>query len=195
LEHSRGKGGKLHCGGLVGFAPANPRARPAIAPGEAHAGRYTDALFSRYVTSMRAPTILMLIVAVMAGGCTRTPDEQRIRENMAVMQQALEMHQPKALMAHISEDFIGNDAEFGRDDLANFLRIEVLRNDQIGILLGPIDVEIDGGRATAKVTATFTGGGPGGLLPEHGSIYSITSSWKRSGRDWICYSARWQQEL
>jgi hypothetical protein len=42
--------------------------------------------------------------------------------------------------------------------------------------------------------ATFTGGS-GGLLPERGSIYSITSWWKRQGRDWICYSAHWEQKL
>jgi len=143
---------------------------------------------------MRASAILLLICATLPAGCSRTPDEQRIRENMASMEQALEAHQPKAFMAHISDDFVGIDAAFDRNELANFLRIEVLRNDQIGILLGPIDVEIDDDRATAKVTATFTGGS-GGLLPEHGSIYSITSSWKRAGRDWNCYSARWQQEL
>ena len=137
---------------------------------------------------------MLLTVVAITAGCARTPDEQRIRENMAAMQQALEAHQPKAFMAHISDDFIGKDAAFDRAELANLLRVEVLRNDQIGIVLGPIDVEIDGDRATAKVTATFTGGS-GGLLPEHGSIYSIASSWKRAGRDWNCYSARWQQEL
>ncbi|HXR64116.1 MAG TPA: hypothetical protein VN720_11310 [Rudaea sp.] len=97
-------------------------------------------------------------------------------------------------MAHVSDDFVGNDAEFDRNALANLLRAEVFRNDKVGVTLGPVEVDIQDERATVHVTATLTGGS-GGLLPEHGAIYSITSGWKRSKGDWICYSARWQQEL
>ena len=138
--------------------------------------------------------LVLLAALAVVGACSRTPEEQRIRETMATMQRALEAHEPKAFMAHISDDFIGNDAGFGRDELNNFLRVEVLRNDQLTIILGPIEVEIDGDRAKTHVVATLTGGS-GGLLPERGSVYVIDSSWKRSGHDWRCYSAHWTQEL
>jgi hypothetical protein len=110
------------------------------------------------------------------------------------MQQAMEARNPRAFMAHITDDFVGEDADFDRAALANLLRIEVLRNDSIGATLGPVDIEMQGDRAKARVVATFTGGS-GSLLPERGSIYLITSSWKRQGSEWRCYSAAWKQEL
>jgi len=131
---------------------------------------------------------------VLLGSCRRTPDEERIRQNIAAMRQAMEDRTPRVFMAHVDDDFVGNDANIDKAALANILRVEVLRNDQVGVTLGPIDVEMQGDRATARLTATFTGGS-GGLLPERGSVYTITSGWKRKGSEWICFSARWEQNL
>jgi hypothetical protein len=131
---------------------------------------------------------------LLSAGCTRTPDEQRIREAVEAMRRAIVEHSPRAFLAHVSDDFVGNDATIDKAALGNLLRVEVLRNDQVGVMLGPIDVELDGDRATVRVAATFTGGS-GGLLPERGSVYSISSGWKRNGSDWVCLSAKWQQQL
>jgi hypothetical protein len=143
---------------------------------------------------LRGIAVLAVAGLVLVAGCSRTPDEERIRQTISAMRQAMEDRSPRAFVAHVSDDFIGNDANFDRDALANLLRVEVLRNDSIGVVLGPIDVEMQGDRATARLTATFTGGS-GGLLPERGSVYTITSGWKRSGKDWVCFSAKWQQNL
>ena len=137
---------------------------------------------------------MVLLVALLAA-CSRTPDEQRIRETIVAMQHATEQRRPRDFMAHVSDDFVGNeDPGLDKTALLNLLRAEVLRNDEVGVMLGPIAIDVQGDRATAHVTATLTGG-KGGLLPEHGAVYSITSSWKRDGRDWVCYGGRWQQEL
>jgi ketosteroid isomerase-like protein len=172
LDHRQRNRSKLHCGAVRGTKVWPP------AP--------------RYSCSM-ARLILTAMILLLAG-CSRTTDEQRIRLAMAAMQQAMEARDPRAFMSHITEDFVGNDAEFDRNSLANLLRIEVLRNDSIGATLGPIDIEMQGDRAKAQVLATFTGGS-GDPLPERGSIYAITSSWKRQGSEWRCYSATWKQEL
>ena len=138
--------------------------------------------------------LILIALILLLAGCSRTTDEQRIREAMAAMQQAMESRDPRAFMAHVSDDFIGNDAEFDRAALANLLRIEVLRNESIGATLGPVDIEIQGDRARARVVATLTGGS-GGMLPERGSLYVITSGWKRSGKDWVCFSAKWERQV
>ena len=147
---------------------------------------------ARYSGSMAR--LLLTAFIVLLAGCSRTTDEQRIREAMAAMQQAMESRDPRAFMAHVSDDFIGNDADFDRNALGNLLRMEVLRNDSIGATLGPIDIEMQGDRARAQVLVTLTGGS-GNLLPERGAIYAITSSWKRQGSEWRCYSATWKREL
>jgi hypothetical protein len=138
---------------------------------------------------------LLAAIALFAlAGCHRVPDEQRIRAAVAAMQQALETRAPRDFMAYVAADFTGQDGRFDRDGLHNLLRLEVLRNDRVGVTLGPIDVELQDDRAIVHVTATFTGGS-GGLLPERGSIYAITSGWRKQGGEWRCYNASWTQKL
>jgi len=175
LDHRRRKRSKLHCGADCRIRELRSVAGP---------GRYSGSMARLIIVGL----ILLL------GGCSRTTDEQRIRAAMAAMEQAMEARDPRSFMSHITEDFVGNEAEFDRSALANLVRIEVLRNDSIGVTLGPIEIEMQGDRAKAQVLATFTGGN-GNLLPEHGSIYAITSSWKRQASEWRCYSATWKQEL
>lgn len=136
----------------------------------------------------------MICALVTLGGCHRTPDEQRIRNAITTMQHALEQRHPRDFMAYVADDFVGNDGVYDRTQLHNLLRLQVLRNDKIGVTLGPIDIKVEGDRATADLGATFTGGS-GGLLPERGAMYTFKSSWKREDGDWQCYNASWQQKL
>jgi ketosteroid isomerase-like protein len=138
--------------------------------------------------------LLVPIIALLLAGCHRTPDEQRIRDAVAAMQAAVEARDPRGFMRHVSADFTGNDGQADRDGLHNLLRAQVLRNESVGVTLGPIDVDLQGDRATVGVTVTLTGGS-GGLLPEHGSIYSIVSGWKREGGEWKCFNAAWKRKL
>lgn len=135
-----------------------------------------------------------LLAVLLLSACHRVPDEQRIRDAVAAMQAAMEARDPRGFMRYVSADFTGNDGQVDRDGLHNLLRAEVLRNESVGVTLGPMDVALQGDRATVHVTATLTGGS-GGLLPEHGSIYSIVSGWKRESSEWRCYNAKWEQKL
>lgn len=140
---------------------------------------------------MFAAALTLLALA----GCRRTPDETLIMQEAAAMQAALQARQPRDFMEHVSADFIGNQGTVDREALHNLLRAQVLRNDKIGVLLGPTEVEVKGDRGTLKVTATFTGGSAGGLVPDQGSVYRIESSWKREGKNWRVYNATWKQTL
>lgn len=139
---------------------------------------------------------LLVLIALFAlcGACSRTPDETRIRDAVGAMQAAMENASPRDFMAHVTADFTGNEGSVDHEGLHNLLRAIVLRNEKIGVTLGPIEVDVQGNRATLHVTATLTGGS-GGLLPEHGAIYAITSGWRREGREWLCYNASWEQKL
>jgi len=138
--------------------------------------------------------ILICLALWTLGACHRTPDEQLIRDAIASMQQAVEAGKPRDFIAHVSSDFTGNDGTVDRDALMNILRVEVLRNEHAGVTLGPIDVDVQGERATVHVTATLTGSS-GGLVPERASIYAITSGWRKESGEWRCYNASWQQKL
>ena len=140
--------------------------------------------------------IWMCLTLAMLGiaGCHHTPDEQRIRDTVVAMQAALEARDPRTFISHVSADFTGNDGQVAANGCHTLWRAKVLRKYAMGVPRGPIAGNFKGPRAPVRVTATFTGGS-GGLLPERGSIYSITSGWKREGGEWRCYNAAWQQKL
>ncbi|MEP6938704.1 MAG: hypothetical protein ABI846_02985 [Rudaea sp.] len=139
-------------------------------------------------------TLLLLVLAVFASACARTPDEEKIRETIAAMKQAMERGSPRDFIDHVSVDFKGDHGDVDRNRLANILRVQVLRNERLNVLLGPIDVEVQGDRATAQLTATLAGR-DAGAVPERVSIFAITSSWRRAGSAWECYNAQWEQKL
>jgi hypothetical protein len=138
--------------------------------------------------------VLLFVAALTFAACARTPDDQRIRANIEDMKQAAEARSPRQFLDHVAADFSGNDGAVDRDNLGNLLRAIVLRNENVGVTLGPIDVDVQGNRATATLIATLTGGN-GGLIPSRGAIYSIKSGWRRDGKDWICFAATWDEKL
>ncbi len=136
--------------------------------------------------------ILAAVLVLTVAACSRTPDETRIRETIAAMESAVETRNPRDFMAHVAEDFAGQDTGFDRPSLHNLLRAQFLRNQSVGVLIGPIEVTIQAPRATATMTVTLSGGA-GGLLPERGAIYDVETGWKQVGGDWQCISASWRQ--
>ena len=143
---------------------------------------------------MATRTMLAWAAMIALAACSRTPDDQRIRAEIQAMQHAAEERNPRQFLEHVASDFSGNQGSVDRDGLGNLLRLIVLRNENVGVTLGPIDIDVQGDRATASLIATVTGG-QGGLIPERGAIYSIKSGWRRDGKDWICFAATWDQKL
>jgi hypothetical protein len=137
---------------------------------------------------------LICIAVLVFAACARTPDDQRIRANIEDVRQAAEARSPRQFLDHVAADFSGNEGVVDRNGLGNLLRAIVLRNEKVGVTLGPIDVDVQGNRATASLIATLTGG-QGGLLPDRGAIYSVKSGWRRDGKDWICFAATWEEKL
>lgn len=137
---------------------------------------------------------LLLLLAIGMAGCAKTPDEQQIREVIAQLQSAMESREPKAFMRGIDEDFTGGEGALDRNALHNLLRGQVLANERINVVLGPIEVVLQGDRATASMTATMAGGSAR-WIPERGAVYRIDSGWKKTGGEWRCINASWERNL
>lgn len=137
---------------------------------------------------------LLAAFAIALVACAQTSDETRIRDAVASMQSALEERRPADFMAFVAEDFTGADGAFDREALHNLLRAQVLANASIGITSGPLDIEMQGDRASVRLTTTFTGGNAR-WLPERGSVYRLTSGWRREGDAWRCFNAQWERVL
>ena len=138
--------------------------------------------------------ILVLVVTGLLVACTRTPDEQRIRDAIDAMQTAASERTPKDFLRHVADDFTGDHGALDRGGVANLLRGLMLRHASISALIGPIDIEIDGDRATARFPLTLTGGS-GSLLPDSAGQYRFETGWRRDGGDWLCHHAQWERVL
>ncbi len=137
---------------------------------------------------------LAILLAVLLAACSRPPDEERIRTAIADMQTALEQARPADFMRHVSDDFTGANGSVDRQGLHNLLRAQVVANQRIGIITGPLEIERSGDRVTVHVTATFTGGSAR-WLPERGSVYRLTSGWREIDGEWRCFNAQWERAL
>lgn len=131
-----------------------------------------------------------LTMAWLLSGCLRTPPEQRLREQMASMQQALEQRQSAAFMEGVAEDFGGNGG-MDRAALQQVVRAQVLVNADIGLTLGPAEVQLQGDRATVRFSAVATGGS-GRFVPDHAQAWDVTSGWRDEDGHWRLYYAEWK---
>ncbi len=154
-------------------------------------------MFSRSTgIGQRNPMPWMMVLGVLMVlliGCSRSPPEERLRARIASMQDALETRNPKAFAAGIAEDFAG-DSGLDREGVRNLLRAQLLRNQQIGASLGPLDVQLHGERATVRFKVMLTGGS-GGLIPDHARGWQVSSGWRDGPEDWQLIQASWEPVL
>jgi len=143
--------------------------------------RFRIALFS----------LVLLALAGALAGCHRTPDEERIRQAIAVASKAAEQADASALADVLSDDFDGNGGQTDKRELTGLLRAAKFRGETIHALIGPIDVEQRGERYVAKFSVTLTSGGK--LLPAQMGVYQVESGWRREGKAWVCFTATWLQ--
>lgn len=137
---------------------------------------------------------LLTFVVLLAACGARTSDEQKLRSALAAMQQAVEARKPGEVVEHVAEDFTGADGDFDRRKLHDLLRLQVLRNERIGVTVVVRDIRIDVARATVVATVTLTGSS-GSWIPARGAVYTITSGWRRDGSDWKAVHANWQRDI
>lgn len=130
-------------------------------------------------------------LALLLSACHRTPAEQQVRAAIDSAVAAARANEPRGVLAVVADDFSGNDGELDRTGLRQFLAARALRQDQTGVLLGPIAFERRGDRVLATFNLVLTGGRAGDLLPSDSAIYKMTTAWRPEHSRWVCYSAVW----
>ena len=125
----------------------------------------------------------------LLGGCGEDSPEDRLRESMAKMEEAVEGRRPSDFIEYVTDDFSGESGQLDRDNLRRYLASQMMGPDSISVILGPADIKLHGAdRATVKVTALVTGGR---FIPERGERLDIESGWRVEDGDWRCYAATW----
>jgi hypothetical protein len=131
-----------------------------------------------------------LLLALSA--CSREPEEQRLRAAIAAMQEAAEARRPAAVVEWVSEDFSGSH-DLDRERLRRLVQAQMLGNREVGVTLGPLEVELDGAHATVRFLALTTGGS-GRVLPDRVRGYRVVSHWRLEDGQWRVHRAEWAAE-
>ena len=139
----------------------------------------------------RAAAWLAACVFLLAG-CARTPPEEHLREAVGELQAAIGERNVSALDDMLAEDFIGPEG-LDRSGARRMAQAMYLRYRDVGITLGPLDVDVQEQHATVRFTAALSGGA--GRLPESGQIYDVETGWRLEGGEWRLVNARWKPRL
>lgn len=135
-------------------------------------------------------TALLLLLLLVLAGCSRPADEQALRDTLAAMQAAVEQREASAVVEHVAENFAGA-GNMDRDALRRMLVVQFMRNQQVGVTLGPVTVRIEGERAEAEFRALLTGFDQG-LLPVRADGYRIVTGWRVEDGRWVLERASWE---
>ena len=139
-------------------------------------------------TAMNFMRTALIVLALAA--CSREPPEQRLRQAVADMQQAVEQGRPNDFMANVADDFIGNGG-LDRDCLQRLLRAQLLLNAKVGVSSGPLTVTMQRQSATVEFSVLLTGG-DGRLLPQRGQLQQVRSNWREHDGRWQLHGAEWE---
>lgn len=136
-----------------------------------------------------AALLLLLLVAAALASCQRSPPEQRLRESVQSLQELIQSRDAASMDKWLAEDFIGPGG-LDRDGARRLAQVMYLRHRSIDVTLGPMQVELQPEHATVEFTALLTGGS-GGLLPDSGRLFNVTTGWRMDGNRWQLTSAQW----
>jgi len=134
-----------------------------------------------------------LCLAVAMAACSRPAPEQRLRETMGELQTAIEKKDAAALEDVLAEDFIG-PGTLDRAGARRMAQVMFLRHGSVGASVGPVDIQMQPGHATARFNVALTGGS-GNLLPDAARLYDVTTGWREVDGEWRMTSVEWEGRL
>ena len=136
------------------------------------------------------PGVGLLLALALLSGCSRPPDEAALRERIAGLEAAVEARDAEALLDAVDEEFGGPEG-MDRDGLRRYATLMLLRQQNVGVTIGPVEVEVRADRAAARFDAVVTGANR--FIPEGVEARRVETVWHRDGDDWVLVSADWSK--
>lgn len=136
--------------------------------------------------------ITTVLTTLCMTACMHLPDAEAIRRTIAAIGAAAENHRATDLMAHVSDDFTGNDGETDRAQLEQLVRAQLLAAPGLDVHLGAIRVEMLGDRAVARFDVTVTDLS-GRWFENRETLLEFDTGWRRERGEWRCFNAHWKR--
>lgn len=136
--------------------------------------------------------VLSFLIVFLIAGCSKTPAEEAILENIKSMQQAVEDRVPRKAVEFLDNEFVGNRG-IDKMGLRRILAAAFFRHANIRIAITRMDISVnpqDPYSATMNCVAIFSGAE--NLLPQDGRIYRISGEWQYKDDEWLLVRADWE---
>lgn len=134
---------------------------------------------------------LFTVLAILGACGQQLSVEQRVIAAIRDMEARIEAGERRAFLAHIAEDFSGQNGAMTREQARAIVVFQLNRHKSLQVQLFPIRVAEQGENlATAKFRALVTGGP--GWIPEQGQLFEFETGWRLDGGDWMLVSASWE---
>jgi hypothetical protein len=136
--------------------------------------------------------ITLSALAWLASACSQPLSvEQQVIAVIREMESSIEKGDRSDFIAHIDENFTGQDPLMTRDQLNAFIIVQLYRHEQLQAQFMPIYVNPEEtGEAEAHFKVLLTGGQ--GWLPDSGQMLNFDTRWHQKGGVWLLRSASWQ---
>lgn len=134
-----------------------------------------------------------LLVAWMTG-CSAPAPEQALRDTLDETQSAIDERDAGALRELLADDFVGPDGMTGQD-LSRLAQGMFLRYRNTRVELSSPEIRLHGSDRANVQARALVWGSQGGLLPETGQAYTVSSGWRLEDGDWRLVSVQWERML
>lgn len=136
---------------------------------------------------------LVLSGLLVLSACSRPPPEAALREAVAAMEAAIDARDAGALVRHLDDDFIG-PGSMDRDGARRTAALYFLQHARIGLVLGPLSIDLQDARAQVSFTVAVSGGNSR-FLPESGQVHDVRTGWRLHDGEWRMTSIEWTPKL
>jgi hypothetical protein len=136
---------------------------------------------------------IVALACAIAAGCARTPPEQALREAFDGLQAAIESRDAGDVAGFLAEDFIGPGG-LDREGARRLAALHFMRHGDVGVLPGPLDLELQDAHARVRFSAVLSGGS-GRVLPDSARAWQVDTGWRLVNEEWLMTSADWTPAL
>lgn len=133
-------------------------------------------------------SVLFLLIALWLTGCSKTPDEQLIREAIDEIETAVQDRQTQPVIQRLAEGFRGPQ-DMNVRQVRQLMAAHYFRNRNINVVLAGMRIQINGIDASVNFNAVVTGGV--GTLPDQLQYYDVETVWRKIDGDWRIIRADW----
>lgn len=137
-------------------------------------------------------SVILVCIAQLLSGCDKAPDIEKIEQNLADMQEAVENKEFTAIREHLHESFIAND-RLDTTEVKRLLQMYSFRHQSIDVAVLASETMMDPTYSDrAETTASVVVTGSSGLLPSDGSARTVKIEWIKQSADWKVIKAEWR---